>query len=98
MRFTSRWERIAGGAVLLLWPVLLPHPANAVAGCIWYPVLGLAGLIYFLGKIPGDTAGRQGRTPADEARPADSSTNDSRQLAGITSTSGPPGPQDPDSR
>jgi hypothetical protein len=98
MRFTSRWQRIAGGAALLLWPVLLPHPANAVAGCIWYLVLGLAGLIYFLGKIPGDAPERRGPAPADEAGPADSSTSDSRQLAGITSPSGPPWPQDPDSR
>jgi hypothetical protein len=98
MRFTSVWSRIAGGAALLLWPVLLPHPANAVAGCIWYTVLGLSGLIYFLGRIPGDTAARQGPSPAGDAGPAASPTGDSRELASITSTSGPSWLEDPDSR
>jgi hypothetical protein len=97
MRFTSGWGRIAGGAVLLLWPALLPHPVNAVAGCIWYAVLGLAGLVYFLSKIPGDTAERRAPAPAGAAEPAASSASDARQLAGITSTSGPPWAEDPDS-
>ena len=64
MRFTrSRWGRILGWAVLLVWPALLPHPINAVAGCIWYTVLGLSGLVYFLSKVQGDTADMQEPVP-----------------------------------
>ena len=97
MRFTSRLRRIVGWAALLLWPALLPHPANAVAACIWYPVLGLTGLIYFLGRIQDDTAERQGLAPAGDSNPSASSTSSSRQLASMTSTSGQPWPEGPDS-
>jgi hypothetical protein len=69
MRFTrSRWGRILGFAVLLAWPVLLPHPVNAVAACIWYPVLGLSGMAYFLSKVQDDTADRP--EPVPPATPA----------------------------
>ena len=98
MRFTgSRWGRIAGWAALLLWPALLPRPANAVAGCIWYPVLGLSGLIYFLSRIQGDTAERHGPAPAGDSNPSASSASSSRQLASITSNAGRPWPESPDS-
>ena len=72
MRFTSGWGRIGMGSAPL-WPALLPHPANAVAGCIWYTVLGLSGLIYFLSRIQGDTAQRQAPTPAGDSNPSASS-------------------------
>jgi hypothetical protein len=98
MPFTSIWARIVGSAALLLWPAVLPHPANAVAGCIWYSILGLSGLIYFLSRIPGDTAAGRVRTPAGDSEPPASSISGSRPLASMTSTSGPPWPEDPDSR
>ena len=97
MRFISRWGRIVRWAALLLWPFVLPHPANAVAGCIWYPVLGLIGLIYFLGRIQDDTAERQGPASAGDSNPSASSTSSSRQLASMTSTSGQSWPEGPDS-
>ena len=97
MRFTSAWRRIVGGAALLLWPALLPYPANAVAGCIWYPILGLSGLIYFLSRIQDDTAERQGPAPAGDCNPSASSTGSSRQLASMSSTSSQPWPEGPDS-
>jgi hypothetical protein len=59
MRFIgSRWRRIVVWAAILVWPALLPHPANTVAACIWYPVLGLSGLIYFLSRIQSDATER----------------------------------------
>lgn len=59
MRFIgSRWRRIVVWAAILAWPALLPHPANAVAACIWYPLLGFSGLIYFLSKVQADTTER----------------------------------------
>jgi len=98
MRFTSRWGRIFGWAALLLWPALLPHPANAVAGCIWYTVLGLSGLIYFLGRIQDDTAERQApTTPAEDSNPSASSTSSPRLLASVPSSSGQPCPEESDS-
>jgi hypothetical protein len=98
MRFTgSRWRRIAGWAALLVWPALLPRPANAVAGCIWYPVLGLSGMIYFLSRIQDDTADRQGPAPAGDSSPSASSTSSSRPLASMPSSSGQPWPEEPDS-
>jgi hypothetical protein len=99
VRFTSRWGRIFGWAALVLWPALLPHPANAVAGCIWYPVLGLSGLIYFLSRIQDDTAERQGPALAarDSGYPA-SSTSSSRLVASMPITSSEPWPDGSDSR
>jgi hypothetical protein len=97
MPFTSIWGRIVGWAALLLWPAVLPHPANAVAGCIWYSILGLSGLIYFLSRIPGGTAEGRVRTPAGDSDPSASSISSSRPLASVTSTSGPPWPEGPDS-
>ena len=99
MRFTgSRWRRIFGWAALLLWPALLPHPANAVAGCIWYAVLGLSGLIYFISRIQDDTAERQEPAQAGDSHPSASSTSSSRLLASTSSTSGQPWPEGPDSQ
>lgn len=67
MRFaSSRWGRIIGWIALLVWPALLPHPVNAVAGCIWYPVLGLSALFYFLSRTRVDTAERVGTRPAGD--------------------------------
>lgn len=64
MRFTgSRWGRILGWTALLVWPALLPHPANTVAACIWYPVLGLSGLIYFISRIQVDRTETEGPVP-----------------------------------
>jgi hypothetical protein len=97
MRITSRWRRIVGWAAFFLWPALLPYPANAVAGCIWYPILGLYGLIYFLSRIQDVTAERQGPAPAGDSNPSASSTSSSRQLASMSSTSGQPWPEGPDS-
>ena len=97
MRFTSRPGRIVGLAALLLWPALLPHPASAVAGCLWYPVLGLSGLIYFLSRVQDDAAQRQGPAPAGESNPSTNPASSSRQLASMTSASGQPWPQAPDS-
>jgi len=97
MRFTSRWGRIFGWAALLLWPALLPHPANAVAGCIWYTVLGLSGLINFLSRIQDDTAERQAPTPAEDSNPSASSTSSPRLLASVPSSSGQPCPEESDS-
>ena len=94
MRFTSRWGRIFGWAALLVWPALLPHPANAVAGCIWYTVLGLSGLIYFLSRIQDDTADRQAPAPTEDPNPSASSP---RLLAGVPGSSGQPWPEEPDS-
>ena len=96
MRFSSRWGRIFGWAALLLWPAVLPHPANAVAGCIWYTVLGLSGLIYFLSRIDGDTAKRQAPAPAEDSNPSASSTSSPRLLASVPS-SGQPWPEESDS-
>jgi hypothetical protein len=98
MRFTSKLGRIAGLAALLLWPALLPHPANAIAGCIWYPVLGLSALIYFLSRIQDGTAQRQGQAPAGDADPSASPASSSKQLASMTSASGQPWPEGLDSR
>jgi hypothetical protein len=99
MRFTgSRWRRIFGWAAFLLWPVLLPHPANAIVGCIWYSVLGLSGLIYFLSRIHGDTAERQEPAPAGDSNPSASSPSSSRPLASMSSASGQPWPEGSDSR
>ena len=92
MRFTSRWGRIFGWAALLLWPALLPRPANAVAGCIWYTVLGLSGLIYFLSRVQDGTAERQAATPAADSSPSASSP---RLLAGVPGSSGQPWPEEP---
>jgi hypothetical protein len=97
MRFTSRRGRIFGWAALLLWPALLPHPANAVAGCIWYTVLGLSGLIYFLSRIQDDTADRQAPTPAEDPSPSTISTSSPRLLASVPSSSGQPWPEESDS-
>ena len=88
MRFTRRLGRIAGWAALVLWPALLPHPANAVAACIRYPILGLSGMIYFLSRLGDDTAARQGPAPAGDSSTSASPAGSSRQLAGVTSTSG----------
>ena len=98
MSFTSRWRRIFGWAALLLWPALLPHPANAVAGCLWYTVLGLSGLIYLLSRIQDDTAGRLAPTPAEDPSPAAGSTSSPRLLASVPASSGQPWPEEPDSR
>jgi len=98
MRFTSRLGRIVGLAALLLWPALLPDPANAVAGCIWYPVLGLSGLVYFLSRIQDDTTQRQGPAPAGDSNPSAIPASRSRQLASMTAASGQPWPERPDSR
>ena len=97
MWFARRLGRIVGWAALLAWPVLLPHPANAVTACIWYPVLALFGLIYFLGRIQGDTAQRPGPVPAGGSSTSASPASSSRQLAGVTGTSGQPRPEGPDS-
>jgi len=97
MRFTSRWGRIFGWAALLLWPALLPHPANAVAGCIWYAVLGLSGLIYFLSRVHDDTAEGQAPAPAEDSDPSASSTSSPRLLASVPSSSGQPWSEEPDS-
>jgi hypothetical protein len=97
MRFTSRRGRTFGWAALLLWPALLPHPANAVAGCIWYTVLGLSGLIYFLSRIQDDTADRQAPTPAEDSNPSASSTSGPELLASVPSSSGQPWPEESDS-
>ena len=97
MRITSRWRRIVGWAALLLWPALLPHPANAVAGCIWYPILGLYGLIYFLSRIQDDTAESQAPTPAEDSNPSASSAGSPRLLASVPSSSGQPWPEESDS-
>jgi hypothetical protein len=97
MRFTRRWRRILGWAVLLLWPAILPHPVNAVAACIWYPVLALAGLIYFLGRIQGDPAELQEPAPAGDSSPSASPTS-TRLLVGAPSPSGQTWPEEPDSR
>lgn len=71
MRFAdSRWGRIIGWIALLVWPALLPHPANVVAGCIWYPVLGLSALFYFLSRIQVDTAERVGTRPIGDSTPS----------------------------
>ena len=98
MRFTSRWGRIVGWAALLLWPALLPHPANAVAGCIWYTILGLSGLIYFLSRIQDDTADGKAPIPAEDPNPSASSTSSPRLLASVPSSSGQPWPEESDSR
>ena len=98
MRFTSRWGRICGWAALLLWPALLPHPANAVAGCIWYTVLGLSGLIYFLSRIQDDTAHRQAPAPAEDPSPSASLTSSPKLLASVPSSSGQPWPEESDSQ
>ena len=97
MRFTSRLGRIFGWAALLVWPALLPHPANAVAGCIWYTVLGLSGLIYFLSRVHDDTAERQAAAPAEDSDPSASSTSSPRLLASVPSSSGQPWPEESDS-
>jgi hypothetical protein len=97
MRLTSRLRRIVGWAVLLLWPALLPHPANAVAACVWYPVLALCGLIYFLSRIEGDAGEEAGTRPAADSNLSADSASSPRQLAGMTSTSGPPRPEGSDS-
>jgi hypothetical protein len=97
MRFTSRWGRIFGWAALLVWPALLPHPANAVAGCIWYTVLGLSGLIYFLSRVHDDTAERQAPASAEDSDPSASSTSSPRLLASVPSSSGQPWPEESDS-
>ena len=97
MQSTSRLGRIFGWAALLLWPALLPHPANAVAGCIWYLVLGLSGLIYFLSRIEDDTAERQEPALARDSSYAVSSTSSSRLVASMPSASGHPWPDGPDS-
>lgn len=90
MQFTgSRWGRRFGWAAFLLWPALLPHPANAVAGCIWYPVLGLSGLAYFLSKVQDGTADA-GTRPADDVSSSASSATSSRVPAGTSGTSGQP--------
>ena len=73
------------------------HPANAVAGCIWYTVLGLSGLIYFLSRIQGDTAERQAPTPAEDSNPSASSTSSPRLLASVPSSSRQPWPEESDS-
>ena len=98
MWFARGLGRIVGWAALLVWPALLPHPANAVAGCIWYPVLGLSGLIYFLGRIRDDAAEGQGPAPAADSSTSASPASSSRQLASVTSPSGQPWPEGPDSR
>ena len=97
MWFARTLGRIVGWAALLVWPALLPHPANAVAACIWYPVLALCGLIYFLGRMQDDTADRQGPAPAGDSSTSASPASSSRHLAGVTSTSGQPWPEGPDS-
>ena len=98
MRFTGRrWGRIAGWAALVAWPVLLPRPANAVAGCIWYPILGLSGMIYFLSRIQDHTADRQEPAPAGDLSPSASTASSSRLLVSTPSASGQPGPEGPDS-
>jgi hypothetical protein len=59
MRFArSRWGRALTWVALVTWPAALPHPANAVAACIWYPVLGLSGLIYLLSRVQDPAADR----------------------------------------
>jgi hypothetical protein len=98
MRFTSRWARIFGWAALVLWPALLPHPANAVAGCIWYTVLGLSGLLYFLSRIQDDTGDRQGPAPARDSDTSASSASSPRLLASVPGSSSQPWPEEPDSR
>lgn len=97
MWFARRLGRIVGWAALLVWPALLPHPANAVAGCIWYPVLALSGLIYFLGRLQVDTAEGQGPAPSGDSSTSASPASSSRQLAGVTSASGQPWPEGHDS-
>jgi hypothetical protein len=97
MWLASRLGHIVGWVALLVWPALLPHPANAVTACIWYPVLGLFGLICFLGRIQGDTAERQRPAPAGDSGTFASPASGSRQLASVTSTSGQPWPEGPDS-
>lgn len=97
MWFARRLGRIVGWVALLVWPALLPHPANAVAGCIWYPVLALSGLIYFLGRLQVGTAEGQGPAPSGDSGTAASPASSSRQLAGVTSASGQPWPEGPDS-
>jgi hypothetical protein len=97
MWFARRLGRIVGWVALLLWPALLPHPANAVAACIWYPTLALCGLIYFLGRIQDDTAAGQEPASAGDSSTSASPASSSRQLAGVTSTSSQPWPEDPDS-
>ena len=98
MWFTSRWRRIFGWAALLLWPALLPHPANAFAACIWYTILGLSGLIYFLSRIQDDTAEAQAPTPAEDSNLSVSSTSSPMLLASVPGSSGQPWPEESDSR
>jgi hypothetical protein len=88
VRFTRRLRRIFGWAALILWPALLPHPANAVAACIWYLVLGLSGLVYFLSRIQGDTAQRQEPALARDSNLSASSTSSSRLVASTPGASG----------
>ena len=88
MRFTGRkWRRMLGWSALLLWPALLPHPANAVAGCIWYSVLGLSGLAYFLSRVQ-DHAAEAEALPAGDRGP---SAGPARQLQGAGQHSRPSG-------
>jgi hypothetical protein len=94
MRFTSRWGRIFGWAALLLWPALLPHPANAVAGCVWYAVLGLSGLTYFLSRLQDDTAGRREPHLGGDSYPSASSASSPRLLASVPESSDQPWPED----
>ena len=74
------------------------HPANAVAGCIWYTVLGLSGLIYFLSRIQDDTAHRQAPAPAEDPSPSASLTSSPKLLASVPSSSGQPWPEEWDSQ
>jgi hypothetical protein len=90
MRFAgSRWGRMFGLVVLLLWPALLPHPANAVAGCIWYTVLGLSGLAYFLSRVQDDAA-EAGTGPAGDPSPSANLATSSRVPVGTPGASGQP--------
>ena len=95
MRFARRLGRIFGWAALILWPALLPHPANAVAACIWYLVLGLSGLTYFLSRIQVDPAEKQEPALACDSGPSASSTSSSRLVASMPSTSGQSRPDGP---
>lgn len=97
MRFTSsRWRRMFGWAALILWPALLPRPADAVVACIWYPVLGLSGLAYFLSRVQDGTA-EAGTRPAGDPSLSASSASSSRLPASVPITSRQPWPEEPDS-
>jgi hypothetical protein len=88
MRFIGRkLRRMAGWAALLLWPALLPQPANAVAGCIWYSVLGLSALVYFLSRVQDNT--EQAETlPTGDPGPSADPASSSRVPASTSGTSG----------